>query len=340
MKVFVEVTNFAATASQAQLRERISQIEDAGATGVSLWDHIYTSTGGRPCDPLTTLAAVAALSDRLEVQTVVMNSEWLHPGLLLRQFAQLAVWIGGERVTAGLGAGWNTEEFAAMGLKMAPYRERIERLEETLQIARQLFHTGEANFDGTYVSAHHLPVSPVPSSPPRLLVGGGSDRIMEIAGRYADVLDLHGTPKHAKLTGRTFAERHAQSYLAVGLTTVDDHVAHVQQVRAASRAAGRDEHAVKFSVQLQHVAFGGPSEMRTVEKQLCATWGLSPEHSLAENPYVLLGEPQQMADKLIERQERFGLDQIVVKEHPDPLDFCRRVLPLLPKRSMSLTVGP
>src|SRR5712671_5018112 len=127
MKIFVELTHFAATASQAQLRDKLCAIEDAGATGVTLWDHIFTSTGGRPCDPLTTLAAVAALSDRLEVQTVVMNSEWLHPGLLLRQFAQLAVWIGGDRVTAGLGAGWNEEEFEAMGLKMASFRERMNR---------------------------------------------------------------------------------------------------------------------------------------------------------------------------------------------------------------------
>src|SRR2546427_647493 len=84
---------------------------------------------------------------RPEVKTVVMNSEWVHPALLLRQFAQMAVWIGGDRVTAGLGAGWSAEEFTAMGMKMAPFRERMDRLEETLQIARQLFHDGVANVE-------------------------------------------------------------------------------------------------------------------------------------------------------------------------------------------------
>ena len=81
---------------------------------------------GHGCDPLTTLAAVAGLSERLEVQTVVMNSAWVHPGLLLRQFAQLAVLLGGERVTAGLGAGWSAEEFDALGLAMpgVPYPDR------------------------------------------------------------------------------------------------------------------------------------------------------------------------------------------------------------------------
>jgi alkanesulfonate monooxygenase SsuD/methylene tetrahydromethanopterin reductase-like flavin-dependent oxidoreductase (luciferase family) len=83
-----------------------------GATGVSVSDHIFFTSGGRPrsdgvghgCDPLTTLAAVAGLSDRLAVQTVVMSSAWMHPGLLLRQFAQLAVLVGGGRVTSNSSA--------------------------------------------------------------------------------------------------------------------------------------------------------------------------------------------------------------------------------------------
>ena len=74
-------------------------MEDVGASGVSVSDHIFFTSGGRPrtdgvghgCDPLTTLAAVAGLSDRLAVQSVVVNSAWVHPGLLLRSFAQLAV---------------------------------------------------------------------------------------------------------------------------------------------------------------------------------------------------------------------------------------------------------
>jgi alkanesulfonate monooxygenase SsuD/methylene tetrahydromethanopterin reductase-like flavin-dependent oxidoreductase (luciferase family) len=113
VKVFVDLTRFAASATRTQLRDRVTALEDVGATGVTVSDHIFFTSGGRPrtegvghgCDPLTTLAAVAGLSERLEVQTVVANSAWIHPALLLRQFAQLAVVLGGERVTAGLGAG-------------------------------------------------------------------------------------------------------------------------------------------------------------------------------------------------------------------------------------------
>jgi len=112
VQVFVDLTRFAATATRAQLRDRVRELEDVGATGVSVSDHIFFTSGGRPrtdgvghgCDPLTTLAAVAGLSDRLAVQTVVMSSAWMHPGLLLRQFAQLAVLVGGGRVTSNSSA--------------------------------------------------------------------------------------------------------------------------------------------------------------------------------------------------------------------------------------------
>jgi alkanesulfonate monooxygenase SsuD/methylene tetrahydromethanopterin reductase-like flavin-dependent oxidoreductase (luciferase family) len=113
VKVFVELTHFAATAGRSALRDRVAALEDAGATGVAVSDHVFLIPDGRPprdgadpgCEPMTTLAAVAGLSDRLELQTVVMNTAWIHPALLLRQFSQLAVLVGGERVTPGLGAG-------------------------------------------------------------------------------------------------------------------------------------------------------------------------------------------------------------------------------------------
>src|SRR4051812_21388710 len=116
MKVFVDLTGFAGTASLGALRDRVHALEDAGATGVSISDHLFYTRDGVPrgagvapgCDPVTTLAAVAALSDRLEVQTVVMNSAWIHPALLLRHFTQLALLIGGGPGTAGLGGGGGT----------------------------------------------------------------------------------------------------------------------------------------------------------------------------------------------------------------------------------------
>src|SRR4051812_29292369 len=147
------------------------------------------------------LTTIAALSTRLRVGTIVSNIGFLHPALVLRQFAQMAVFFGGERIIAGLGAGWGRDEFKALGMRMPPHHARVDRLEEAASLARQLFDAGVANLEGEHVVARDLPMAPRPTVPPRLLLGGGSDRLLDIAGRYADMLDLSGTSRRAPLPG-------------------------------------------------------------------------------------------------------------------------------------------
>jgi alkanesulfonate monooxygenase SsuD/methylene tetrahydromethanopterin reductase-like flavin-dependent oxidoreductase (luciferase family) len=344
MKVFVELTRFAATAGRAAMREMVAQLEDAGATGVSVSDHIFVTLEGRSrrrgvahgCDPLTTLATVAGLSGRLEVQTVVMNSAWIHPALLLRQFSQLAVFIGGERVTAGLGAGWSAEEFDAVGLELPSFRTRMDRLEEVLQLARELYDRGAVTFEGEHVVARDLPLSPVPARVPLLLVGGGSDRVLRMAGRYADVLDLHGDPRHGRVAGASMAEARRGDVMRRALTTVEDLASRIELVRAACAEAGRPRDAVSVSAQIWYTAYGSREDVRAAEEELCATWAGIPTRPLDRSPYLLFGSPAQMAEALAERHEAYGLDRICLLDEggisrapADPLRFCREVLPLL-----------
>jgi alkanesulfonate monooxygenase SsuD/methylene tetrahydromethanopterin reductase-like flavin-dependent oxidoreductase (luciferase family) len=344
VKVFVDLTRFAASATRGQLRDRVRQLEDVGATGVTVSDHIFFTSAGRPrtdgvghgCDPLTTVAAVAGLSDRLEVQTVVMNTAWMHPGLLLRQFAQLAVLLGGERVTAGLGAGWSAEEFDALGLAMPRFRDRIDRLEEVLRVARGLWTDGLVTNAGRHVVARDLPLSPVPDRSPRLLVGGGSDRLLELAGRFADLLDLHGDPRHGRVAGATMAQAAAGDVARRAHTTVDDLAGRIELVREAARAAGRARDAVGVATQIWYVAFGSPAQVRAAEEELCTSWAGIPYRPLDRSTYLLSGGPAQMAEALAERREAYGLERISLSEEggiaaapPDPLRFCREVLPLL-----------
>jgi alkanesulfonate monooxygenase SsuD/methylene tetrahydromethanopterin reductase-like flavin-dependent oxidoreductase (luciferase family) len=343
MKVFVDLTGFAATASIGALRDRVRALEDAGATGVSVSDHLFYTRDGVPrgsgvepgCDPVTTLAAVAGCSERLAVQTVVMNSAWMHPALLLRHFTQLAVLLGGERVTAGLGAGWSAEEFDAVGLTLPRFSARMDRLEEVLRLARSLYDRAIVSADGPHVVARDLPLSPVPATPPRLLVGGGSDRVLRMAGRYADVLDLHGDPRHGRVAGATMAEARHGDVQRRALTTVDDLGGRIGLVQAAAAEAGRPPVAV--STQIWYVAFAdSPTAVRAAEEELCAGWARLPYRPLDRSPYLMLGTPAQMVDALLERRQAYGLERISLSAEggirsapPDPLRFCREVLPLL-----------
>lgn len=336
MKVFIELTHFAGTSTAQQLRDRVHQLEDLGASGVNLWDHIFTSARhpgddiSRPCEPLCTLAAIAGISDTLELQTTVMNSQWINPALLLRQFVQLAVFVGGEKVVAGLGPGWNQEEFRAIGEKMPPFSERMARLEESFRIGREMFDKGVATVDGEYVSAKELPLSPLPEVPPRLLIGGGSARALGIAGRYCDIMDLHGDPKYGAFRGKNLIEKHKTTDHTIAMTTVDDTAEQVKKIRAASVEVGRPADAVQMSMQFQHVVFTtSPAEKRDVEDRLCREWGHMDYRLLDEIPATLIGTPQEMADLLAERQERFELSRVAIKEKDDQIRFLQEVLPLL-----------
>jgi alkanesulfonate monooxygenase SsuD/methylene tetrahydromethanopterin reductase-like flavin-dependent oxidoreductase (luciferase family) len=298
-----------------ELRQHVARIEERGATGVLIPDHLFTSVAGaaraqarRGSDPIVLLAAIATMSNHLTVGTSVSNVGFLHPALVLRSFAQLAVLVGGERVLAGLGAGWNREEFEALGMDMPSFSKRMDRLEEAARLARDLFDHGMASLEGSQVVARDLPLAPLPHTPPRLFLGGGSDRLLEIAGRYADALDLNGTSQAGALRGPNLGQADAQRRLS---TTVNGLQASVQRVAEVASAAGRPASAVSVSVLINHVVFCNENQRIEEARRITTAAGL-PASTLEECPYVLLGEPQRMLATLQEWQDRFGLRAILL----------------------------
>jgi alkanesulfonate monooxygenase SsuD/methylene tetrahydromethanopterin reductase-like flavin-dependent oxidoreductase (luciferase family) len=313
------------------LRQRVRDLEAMGVSGVLVSDHLFVAGGGPrrearlPTEPLTTLAAIAALSERLHVGTIVSNVGLLHPALVLRQFVNLAAMVGGERVLAGLGAGWNREEFEALGMPMPSFQTRMQRLEEAAALARQWFDTGLANLEGEQVVARDLPMAPPASTPPRVLLGGGSDRILDIAGRHADALDLNGTSSSGKVSGANLPQADLRRRLS---TTVADLERSVQRVRQTARQAGRPADAVRLSVLIGHFQLCSNGEIADIEQAIASSAGLH-GRDLRECPYVLTGEAEQVAEVLVERRRRLELDAVILGGGVDPRPFCERVLPRL-----------
>ncbi|MFZ0215003.1 MAG: LLM class flavin-dependent oxidoreductase, partial [Candidatus Dormiibacterota bacterium] len=279
------------------LRERVRRLDELGASGLLVTDHLFGVQQGvrvPRLDPLTTLAAAAMLTDRLELGTIVVNTAFLHPALVFRQFAQVAQLAGGDRVLAGIGAGWARDEFEALGWEIPPFAERMARFEETLQIGRALYDTGSATVAGKYVSVKDLPLAPRPERAPRLLIGGGSDDLLRLAGRYADVIDLNGSSRRIAVGGANPRLRDSQRRLT---TTIADLRDSRSSVQAAAVEAGRSPDAVAISLLLQAPVFCSMSEVEREEARLCEEVGL-PAQSLADCAYVLVGPPQAMAEKL------------------------------------------
>ena len=116
----------------------------------SLWvmDHFFQiAMVGPPehemLEGYTALAFAAAVTERIRLGTLVTGVTYRHPGILVKTVTTLDVLSGG-RAWLGIGAAWNEEEHRGLGVPFPPVAERFERLEETLQIARQMWAGDEA----------------------------------------------------------------------------------------------------------------------------------------------------------------------------------------------------
>ncbi len=156
----------------------------------SLWvcDHLY----GVPIPTLpilegwTQLAAVAAITERAKLGTLVTPPFFRNPAVLAKQIATIDQ-IANGRVIAGLGAGWFPPEFEDTGCAFPSTRERLRALEEMVQILKRMWTEEKATFEGQYFSIHDALCEPKPKTPPEILIGGGGEKIlMGIAARHAD----------------------------------------------------------------------------------------------------------------------------------------------------------
>jgi alkanesulfonate monooxygenase SsuD/methylene tetrahydromethanopterin reductase-like flavin-dependent oxidoreductase (luciferase family) len=156
------------------------------------------------------------------------------------------------------------------------------------------------------------------------MLGGGSRRIMEIAGRYADAIDLNGSPQAGRMSGpdlRTADKRRRLS------TTVSDLEELAQLVRDTAIEAGRPAEAVEKSIMLSEIVFCEESEIRRQQEAMWADVGL-PARALDDCPYAAVGPPERMAELIEERRRRLGLSRLFVGG-PEAERFCREVLPRL-----------
>jgi F420-dependent oxidoreductase-like protein len=156
----------------------------------SLWvcDHLY----GIPAPNLpimeawTQLAAIAAITERAKLGTLVTPPFFRNPAVLAKQIATIDQ-IANGRVIAGLGAGWFPPEFEQTGCEFPGTRERLRALEEMVEILTRMWTDEKATFEGQYFSVKDAVCEPKPAVRPEILIGGGGEKVlMGIAARHAD----------------------------------------------------------------------------------------------------------------------------------------------------------
>lgn len=186
----VRPITFEAVAEQAVRAERL------GFDSVWVSDHFFASLerygGGGDrygtLEPLTTLGALAPMTERIRLGTLVLSAAFRHPAVLAKS-ATAVDRLSGGRLELGLGAGWYEGEFHGFGYPFGSVAERFEVLEETLAYVGALFDGEPSSFEGKRFRLHEAYNHPRPVQEPRppLLVGGkGGPRLLRIASRHAD----------------------------------------------------------------------------------------------------------------------------------------------------------
>ncbi len=179
------------TPGWSDITEMATLAEDMGFDSLWVVDHFLVPYRYRGEDKVqgfwdswTTLSALAATTNNVELGTLVTGTGFRNPALMAK-IADTVDEISGGRVILGIGAGWNEYEYRAMGY---PYDHRVSRFEEALQIIHGLLHEGYVDFDGKYYQARDCelrPRGPRPTSLP-IMIGSSGERMLGLTAKYAD----------------------------------------------------------------------------------------------------------------------------------------------------------
>jgi probable F420-dependent oxidoreductase len=288
--------------SPGHWREQARRAEALGFSTFHLADHVI---GPGPAlaatnHPVQTVAAIPAMvvaaeaTESIRIGCRVFCIDYRNPVMLAKELATIDFFSGG-RLEIGLGAGWLENEYHAMGVPFDRAGVRLDRLEEQIAVLRACFGDGETDVTGQYVHAVGFEGVPKPVQQPNppIMIGGGAQRVLGIAGREADIVSLNFNNSSGKIGPQ-----------GVGSSTADLTAQKIDWVKAG--AGDRfDEIEIEIGAYFTVVS---PDREDTMAK-MAPMFGLSPEE-FGEHPHALIGSVDQICDQLVERRERYGISYV------------------------------
>ncbi len=292
-------------ASATEWRERARRAEALGYSALHLADHL--AGPGKVVDtthhPVQSIAAVPAMAmaaeatSTLRVGCRVFCIDYRHPAVLAKEAATLDLLSDG-RLELGLGAGWLSAEYEAIGIDFDPARTRIDRLEETVHFLRAHMSGEPLNFKGKYFAVRDyagLP-RPVQRPHPPFMIGGGSRRVLELAARQADIVSLN------------FNNRSG----VIGADGVKSGTADgtAQKIRWIEDAAGPRLPQLDLEIGAYFTFVG---EDDGTADSMAQSFGITPEE-MRRHPHALFGPPSAIVEELLRRREEYGINYVTVSE--------------------------
>ncbi len=243
MKIGLQIPNFTYPEGPKDLGNKLAEIartaDDAGFSSIWVMDHFF-QIGSRERDMglgpaeedmlegYSTLSYLAAITRKAMLGTMVTGAVYRHPGILIKTVTTLDVLSGG-RAYFGIGAGWFEREARGLGVPYPSTKDRLEQLEETLQIAKQMWSDNNGAYKGKHFQLAETLCSPQPLSkphPPILIGGGGEKKTLKLVAKYADACNLFAQIGNEALRGKLdILKKHCdevgRDYAEIEKTTLD-----------------------------------------------------------------------------------------------------------------------
>ncbi len=199
----LQLPSFTVDCADSALFDRIVEMavagEESGFSSLWVMDHLYQlpALGGEDAPMLeayTLLGALAARTRSVQLGTLVTGVTYRNPAILAKQVTTLDV-VSSGRAILGIGAAWHDVEHVAFGVDFPSDGERLDRLEEAVQIARAMFTEEAPSFHGRHYRIESIKNLPRPIRPegiPIMIGGGGEKRTLRLVAQYADQCNIAG----------------------------------------------------------------------------------------------------------------------------------------------------
>jgi probable F420-dependent oxidoreductase len=284
-------------------RDTVRRVEDLGYSTLFLADHYLgpgpaqraARTPRQDLAPIAAMAAAAALSETLRIGCRVFCIDYHVPAALAKEAATLDLLSEG-RLEFGIGAGWSDVEYAAMGLEFERPGRRIAKLIEVVALIRAHWQGDELDCSGDFVQVRGYAGRPRPVQRPHppIMIGGGGQRILSLAGREADIVSISSVP---------FVARDAE-----GL----DPQAVAQRRIGFVRAAAGDRYSgleVESSPYFTEITDDPETALAAIAKATGIAVDL-----LRDHPNVLVGSPESVAETLRSNRDTLGVNYVTVQQ--------------------------
>jgi probable F420-dependent oxidoreductase len=283
-------------ATVSELRETARRAEAIGIDTLVIPDHLIPQLA-----PVSAMAAVAAVSDRLRISAFVLNNDLRHPAVLAQELASLDVLSEG-RLDVAIGAGWNRAEYDAIGLPFDPTPVRQARLTEAIAVLKGCFAEDPFSFAGEHYTITDYDAYPKPIQKPHppFMIGGGGRRTLELAAREAQIVGVAPriTPRGPDPSSITFAGTREK----------------IEWVREA--AGGRFEELelnVYPSMTGISITDAPLREAAEVAARLEERIGVAvPPEELLDSPHIFIGTEGDFVAKFTRLRDELGITSIMV----------------------------